>query len=69
MTRTHGGKNDSIFNRLPPISTREQARQQAVAVKGNRASRNTVKQILKNWRNLGLVTFTSDYQYVKLQEM
>ncbi len=69
MTRSIRGKNDSIFNRLPPIFTREQARQQAVTVKGNRASRNTVMQMLKNWRNQGLVTFTSDYQYVKLQEM
>ena len=62
------GKNDSIFNRLPSIFTREQARLQAMAVKGNRASRESTRQMLKNWRNQGLIVLTPDNQYAKVRE-
>ncbi len=64
--RAHRGKNDSIFNRLPQTFTVEQARQQAVAVKGSCASQEVVRQMLKNWRRQGLVVLTPEGQYVKM---
>lgn len=58
--RTKKGKNDSIFERLDPQFTFDQALQQAVALKGTLATRNSVHQMLKNWRKQGLVTLTPD---------
>ena len=63
--RARWGKNDFIFNRLPPTFTREQAWQQAVVVKGSKASRNSVQQMLKNWQKQGLVTPASPTQFIK----
>ena len=53
--RTKRGKNDSIFERLDVQFTFEQAMQHSVAIKGAGVTRNTVMQMLKNWRNQGLV--------------
>ena len=66
--RAHGGKNDCIFNRLPPTFTREQAWQQAVVAKGNCATRNAVFQMLKNWSKQGLITPVPDNRYMKIRE-
>lgn len=55
--RTHRGKNDSIFERLDVTFTFEQAEQQSVAVKGATATHETVRQMLKNWKRQGFVTF------------
>jgi hypothetical protein len=62
--RQKRGKNDSIFGRLDPQFTFEQAMQQSVAVKGN-VNHNTVRQMLKNWRKQGLVFLADDGRYRK----
>jgi len=64
--RTKRGKNDSIFERLDPLFTFEQAMQQSVAVKGAGVNQNTVRQMLKNWRKQALVVVDEDGQYRKV---
>lgn len=64
--RSHRGKNDSIFSRLADIFSFEQAFQHSIAVKGMQVSKNSVQQMLKNWRNQGLVNNTDDGKYRKL---
>ena len=63
--RSKRGRNDSIFERLDRTFSFEQALQQSIAVKGPNTSRNAVKQMLKNWRNQGLVTRGADMRFVK----
>ena len=63
--RSKRGRNDSIFERLDRTFSFEQALQQSMAVKGPNTSRNAVKQMLKNWRNQGLVTRGEDMRFVK----
>lgn len=53
--RSRSGKNDSIFERLDTDFTFEQAFQHSIAIKGNGVSRNSVQQMLKNWRKQGLI--------------
>ena len=65
--RQKRGKNDSIFERLDPQFTFEQAMQHSVAVKGAGVNHNTVRQMLKNWRKQGLVFLTDDGRYRKLK--
>ena len=60
------GKNDSIFMRLDVQFTLEQAMQQSVAAKGADVSRNQVHQMLKNWKNQGLIIQTDDGKYKKV---
>ena len=64
--RQKRGKNDSIFERLDPQFTFEQAMQQSVAVKGAGVNHNTVRQMLKNWRKQGLVVLEEDGKYRKV---
>ena len=63
--RSKRGKNDSIFARLDIQFSFEQAVQQSVAVKGAGVTRNSVQQMLKNWRKQGLVTQTPDGSFRK----
>ena len=63
--RRKRGKNDSIFERLDIQFTFEQAVQHSVAVKGASVNHNTVRQMLKNWRNQGLVVLEEDGRYRK----
>ena len=63
--RRKRGKNDSIYERLDPQFTFEQAMQQSVAAKGAGVNHNTVIQMLKNWRKQGLVFLTDDGRYRK----
>ena len=63
--RSKRGRNDSIFSRLDVQFTFEQAMQHSVAVKGANVTRNTVRQMLKNWRKQGLVVLTDDGLYRK----
>ena len=65
--RTKRGKNDSIFERLDVQFTFEQAMQHSVAIKGANVTRNTVMQMLKNWRNQGLVLMTEIGKYRKVE--
>ena len=64
--RLRRGKNDSIFERLDVQFTFEQATQHSIAIKGVGVSRNSVYQMLKNWRNQGLITQVEDGQYRKM---
>ena len=64
--RSRRGKNDSIYERLDPQFTFEQAMQHTVAVKGAGASANTVRQMLKNWRKQGLVVQSEEGKFMKV---
>ena len=64
--RQKRGKNDSIYERLDPQFTFEQAMQHSVAVKGAGVTHNRVRQMLKNWRKQGLVVQTEDGRYRKI---
>ena len=63
--RLKRGKNDSIYERLDVQFTFEQAMQHSVAVKGAGVTHNTVRQMLKNWRNQGLVVQTENGRFRK----
>ena len=63
--RTRRGRNDSIFERLDVTFTFEQAEQQSVAVKGASSTRESVKQMLKNWKRQGLISVLPDKRYQK----
>ena len=60
------GKNDSIFTRLDTEFSFEQAMQHSVAIKGADVSRNQVHQMLKNWKNQGLIIQDETGRYRKL---
>ena len=64
--RTKRGKNDSIYARLDMEFTFEQAMQHSVAVKGAGVTRNTITQMLKNWRKQGLVVPSDIGKYRKI---
>ena len=63
--RRRASKNDSIFERLGVTFSFEQALQNSIAVKGANTSRNSVHQMLKNWRNQGLIVDTEWMTYRK----
>jgi hypothetical protein len=63
--RRKRGKNDSIYERLDVVFTFEQASQHSIAIKGAGITRNSVQQMLKNWKNQGLITLTDDGRYRK----
>ena len=65
--RVKRGKNDTIFERLDIQFTFEQAMQHSVVVKGADTTRNSVQQMLKNWRKQGLVILTDDGRYRKMK--
>ena len=65
--RQKRGKNDSIYGCLDVQFTFEQAMQHSVAVKGAEVTRNCVSQMLKNWKNQGLVEQTQDGRYRKTE--
>ena len=58
--------NDEARARLDFDFSFEAALQQTVAVKGGNVSRNTVKQMLKNWKKQGLIDQTERGRYKKL---
>ena len=63
--RSRRGRNDSIFERLDVTFTFEQAEQQSVAVKGASSTRESVKQMLNNWKRQGLISVLPDKRYQK----
>ena len=65
--RSRRGKNDSIFERLDVTFSFEQALQQSIAVKGANATREVVRQMLKNWKRQGLIGVLPDMRYQKVQ--
>ena len=64
--RVKRGKNDTIFDRLDVQFTFDQAMQFSVAVKGAGVTRNSVIQMLKNWKNQKLVEQTETARYRKI---
>ena len=64
--RQKRGKNDSIYERLDVEFTFESALQNSIAIKGANVSRNSVHQMLKNWRKQGLIVQTDDGKYKKV---
>ena len=60
------GKNDTIYERLDMEFTFDNAFQQSVAIKGTSVSRNSVHQMLKNWKKQGLIAQTEMGKYRKL---
>lgn len=62
--RAKSGKNDTIFERLDTIFTREQLMQVTLMVKPG-AKDNTVRQILKNWTKQGLIERQEDGRFHK----
>ena len=64
--RTKRGRNDNIFERLDVQFTFEQAKQQAIAVKGAGVTNNCIHQMLKNWRHQNLVVDTENGDYRKV---
>ena len=65
--RRRRGKNDSIFERLDPKFTFDQAMQQTIIEKGASVTRNTIIQMLKNWRNQKMIEQLDVSVYRKLQ--
>ena len=66
MTR-RPGKNDTIYERLPPQFTFDQAMQQCIAIKDVGVSRNSTRMMIKNWKTQGLI-YSKDKYYVKIVE-
>ena len=64
--RQRMGKNDSIFERLDVEFGFDGAFQHSVSVKGANVSRNTVRQMLKNWKKQGLIVQTEVGRYKKV---
>ena len=67
--RQRMGKNDSIFERLDVEFGFEGAFQHSVSVKGANVSRNTVRQMLKNWKKQGLIVQTEAGRYRKVESL
>lgn len=65
--RVKRGKNDTIFERLDFQFSFEQAMQNAVMVKGADVTHNSIKQMLKNWKNQRLIEQTEDGKFKKLR--
>lgn len=61
--RTRRGQNDRIFDRLADSFSFEEA----MGAKGQGCSRNTVHQMLKNWRSQGLIISNKEGQYIKVK--
>ena len=64
--RQRMGKNDSIYERLDMEFVFEAAFQHSVGVKGATVSRNSVRQMLKNWKKQGLIVQTDAGRYRKM---
>ena len=60
------GKNDTIFERLDIEFTFDSALQHSVAIKGSNVTRNSVHQMLKNWKRQGLITQTETGSFKKV---
>ena len=63
--RRRMGRNDSIFERLDMEFTLDNAFQHSVAIKGANVSRNSVQQMLKNWKKQGLIVQVEKDKYRK----
>ena len=64
--RQRVGKNDSIFARLDADFSFESAMQHSISVKGSGVTRNSIRQMLKNWKKQGLIIQTDAGRYRKV---
>ena len=64
--RQKRGKNDSIYERLDMDFSFDMALQHSVSVNGAGTTRNQVHQMLKNWKNQGLVVQLETGKYRKI---
>ena len=60
------GKNDTIYERLDIDFNIDMALQHSVSVNGAGVTRNQVRQMLKNWKNQGLIVQTDVCRYRKV---
>ena len=65
-SRCYNTINGTIYDRMDVTFTREQLTQQVMLAKGGKATRNSIYQMLKNWKKQGLVEFTDEGKYRKL---
>ena len=65
--RRRMGKNDSIYERLDIDFGFEGALQHTIGVKGSGVTRNQVHQMLKNWKNQGMIVQTEAGRFRKIQ--
>ena len=65
-SRCYNTINGTIYDRLDVTFTREQLTQQVMLAKGGKATRNSIYQMLKNWKKQGLVEFADEGKYRKL---
>ncbi len=64
--RVRQGKNKSIFARLSDTFSLEQLQHLVFSIKGSKATVNSVYQMIKNWKNQGLIEQTEKQTYQKL---
>ena len=67
--RTRRSKNDSIYERLPQTFSFAEAMAQSVKVKNAGATVNSVQQMLKNWRNQGLISKDGSGNFSKIVQL
>ena len=67
--RSKTGRNDSIFQRLDFQFSFEQAMQHSIAIKGADVTTNSVQQMLKNWRNQGLIVQVKEGKFRKMESV
>lgn len=60
------GRNDSIYERLQIEFSFDDAFKQSTLIKGANCSRNSVHQMLKNWRKQGLIIVIESSRYKKI---
>lgn len=65
-TRVHYGKNDNIYESLDASFTFEQAWQTSINMKGSSVTKNSVRQMLKNWKKQGLIVNTAPSTFKKV---
>ena len=66
ISRYQVGKNDTIYSRLSEKFSFEDAYRESITEKGNGCSRNTVKQMLKNWKKQSLIICIGKCLYQKV---
>ena len=67
--RSRKSANNSIFDGLNADFTFDQAMSLAVDIKGVNVTMNNVNQMLKNWKNQGLIIYNGDRKYSKIADV
>ena len=69
VERVRRGKNDSIFARLDTEFSFDEALRQAIALKGACSTRESTRQMLKNWVRQELIVTLPDRRYRKTHDL